>query len=111
MLIFRLFGVEKINGIYLLLLVCFLLKRQKLTYWVLGHAQNHLNKGLLTKGENDQGILARMMTSATVYQMAMVLNLPLSVGLRLASMEPMVTSITATSIMVLCSMPKKRICR
>ncbi len=45
-------------------------------------------------------------SNAMLNQVAMVLNFPVSVCLRLAFMEPAVMISMATIIMVLCSIPK-----
>lgn len=67
--------------------------------------------GLLISGENDQGIDDRMISKAIVNQMANVLNFSLSIFFRLAFDDPMVSTVMAITIMVMCSIPKNRICR
>jgi len=70
-----------------------------------------LKKGLAVKGENGHGTLDKITSSAIENHIAIVLNFCLSVGFRLADAEPIDISVIAISIIVLCSMPKKRICR
>lgn len=62
------------------------------------------------KGEKAQGIEVKITTNAMEYQMAMALNFSLSFFLRRAIEDPMVTKLIPISIMVICSMPKKRSC-
>jgi len=59
-------------------------------------------------GENGHGILIRMVNSARENQIAMLLNFCLSVAFLFAISAPKVIKTMAVSIMVLCSMPKKR---
>ena len=63
----------------------------------------------MVKGEKVHGIEVKIMNNAMLNQMAIVLNFSLSVSFRFALAEPMVISTMAVNIMVLCSMPKKRI--
>ena len=58
--------------------------------------------------ENAQGIEVKIIRSAIVNQIAIVLNFALSVCLRFASAEPIVIITIAIIIIRLCSIPKKR---
>lgn len=62
-------------------------------------------------GEKGHGMDTSMMSNAMPYHIATVLNLSVSFALRFAAIEPMVTIMTAISIMRLCSMPKYRMLR
>ena len=78
-----------------------------------GHNSSHQYRiyGLEANGEKGHGIISNMMNRATEYQVAIVLNLELSVVRRLVYADPMVIIITASNIMELCSMQKNRIPR
>ena len=67
--------------------------------------------GRLISGENDHGIELKIMSSAMVNHIAIILNFSLLVDFLFALAEPIVISVIAISIMVMCSMPKKRIAR
>jgi hypothetical protein len=65
--------------------------------------------GLLENGENGHGMDRKIIESATVNQIAIVLNFALSVNLFFTKPDPILMIVTAINIIVMCSMPKKRI--
>ena len=69
------------------------------------------SSGLATNGENDQGMLAKIIRSDTENQMAIVVNFFRSSVWYFVFIEPIVSTTIATIIITLCSIPKKRICR
>lgn len=73
--------------------------------------QKERKLGLLVKGENSQGIELNTINKARPNQMSKILKRRSSVSAFLLFRLPMSRKIAARIIMLLCSIPKKRICR
>lgn len=63
--------------------------------------------GLFAKGENGQGIAINMMSNTIEYQISIVLNFSLSLNFRFVNDEPIVNTIIADNIRIICINPKK----